>query len=352
MSTLRDNDPQMKLIHGTRPDDVDETRIDSFVDFPRRLDEAMYDEAVEQYARAVKSRAVAVYRGGRVRFPGLSDIDLLVVVDDQPVWDNEEFYSPFVRLPRRYHELFHHRPHFVPRSSIDALAYSTFAYTSKTSRGGVDDTGFRRLLVAGDDVVPKAWPAQSDSWYLCSLFETAITARLRFDHFRASRRWSVRRLASMAATFRFPLRQLDELKGTSYEGTYSAIVDRARAELLEASGDVHAAADVLFTLYAATLSGFERSIGELANARQGESPVHAAREILATRRVLASIEPSYMAARRAAIHMYFDRLRQTKLSGLTIFVREPYRTEVKLYRQPPWVGRTATALRTAIDALG
>jgi hypothetical protein len=256
-------------------------------------------------------------------------------------------------LPKRYHELFHHRPHFVPRSCIDALAYSTFAYTTKTAaHGAVDDAGFRRQLVVGDDVVPTAWAQPNYSWYLCNLFETAITARLRFDHFQGSQRRSVRRLASMAATFRFPLRQLDELNGTSYEGAYSSIVDRARAELLETSGDVEAAAGVLFTLYAATLAGFERAIGELANARQGEPAAHAAREILAARRVLASIEPSYMASRRAAIHTYFDRLRHTKISGLTIFVREPYRTEVQLYRQPLWVGRTATALRTAIDALG
>ncbi|HET9342673.1 MAG TPA: hypothetical protein VFO25_07145 [Candidatus Eremiobacteraceae bacterium] len=343
----------MKVTLGTRDRDLEAARGERFVDFPRRLDMAMYDEAVEQYGRAVKSRAVAVYRGGRVRFPGLSDIDLLVVVDDQPVWDNEEYFSPFVRLPRRYHELFHHRPHFVPRSCIDALAYSTFAYTSKAAaHGGVDDAGFRRQLVVGDDVVPKTWPMPNYSWYLCSLFETAITARLRFDHFRASRQRSVRRLASMAATFRFPLRQLDELSGTSYEGSYSAIIDRARAELLETGGDVQAAADVLLTLYEATLSGFERSIGELANARQGEPAVHAAREILAARRVLPAIEPSYLASRRDAIHTYFDRLRRTKISGLTIFVREPYRAEVQLYRQPLWVGRTATALRTAIDALG
>jgi len=323
-----------------------------FTDFPHRLDASMYDEAVERYGRAVSSRAVAVYQGGRVRFPGLSDIDLLVIVDDRPVWDNEEFFSPFVRLPRRFHELFHHRPHFVPRSCIDALSYSTFAYTSRTGADGlVVDTGFRRRLIAGDDVIAKAWPSPNDSWYFCSLFETAIAARLRFDHYRASAHLSVRRLASMAATFRFPLRQLDELNGTAYEHAYSAIVDRARTELLDARGDVSAAAGVLFTLYAATLSAFERSIGELAQARPDEPAVHAAREILAGRRTIAAIDPAYFAARRAAIRSYFEGLRRTKISGLTIFVREPYRTEVRLYRQPLWVGRTATALRTAIDAL-
>ncbi|HYK52705.1 MAG TPA: hypothetical protein VEV38_04175 [Candidatus Eremiobacteraceae bacterium] len=342
----------MKVLLGPRQDRIESTHGDRFVDFPRRLDVSMYDEAVERYARAVKSRAVAVYHGGRVRFPGLSDIDLLVVVDDRPVWDNEEYFSPFVRLPRRYHELFHHRPHFVPRSCIGTLAFSTFAYRSRVKTSfGADDAGFRRRLVVGEEVVPKHWPLPNDSWYLCSLFETAITARLRFDHFRSSMRLSVRRLASMAATFRFPLRQLDELNGTSYERSYSAIVDRARAELIDADGDWHAAAGVLYTLYAATLSGFERSIADLAHARADEPAAHAAREILAGRRTIDAIEPSYFAARHSAIKTYFELLRRTKISGLTIFVREPYRTEVRLYRQPLWVGRTATALRTAIDRL-
>ena len=342
----------MKVLLGPHQDRIKQAHGDRFVDFPQRLDPSMYDEAVERYARAVKSRAIAAYHGGRVRFPGLSDIDLLVVVDDRPVWDNEEYYSPFVRLPRRYHELFHHRPHFVSQSCIDTLAFSTFAYRSRIeSVNGIDDAGFRRRLVVGEDVVPKSWPLPNDSWYLCSLFETAITARLRFDHFRTSLRLSVRRLASMAATFRFPLRQLDELNGTSYERTYSAIVDHARAELIDGDGDQRAAAGVLYTLYAATLSGFERSIAELAHARSGEPPAHAAREILAGRRSIDAIEPSYFAARHTAIKRYFEALRHAKLSGLTIFVREPYRTEVRLYRQPLWLGRTATALRTAIDKL-
>lgn len=342
----------MKVLLGPHQDRIKPTHGDRFVDFPQRLDASMYDEAVEGYARAVKSRAIAVYHGGRVRFPGLSDIDLLVVVDDRPVWDNEEYYSPFVRLPRRYHELFHHRPHFVPRSCIDALAFSTFAYRSRTKpRNGIDDAGFRRRLVVGEDVVPKSLPLPNDSWYVCSLFETAISARLRFDHFCRSLRLSVRRLASMAATFRFPLLQLDELNGTSYERAYSAIIDRARAELIDDDGDRRAAAGVIYTLYAATLSGFEQSIAELAHARAGARPAHAAREILAGRRTIDAIEPSYFAARHAAIRTYFEALRRAKISGLTIFVREPYRAEVRLYRRPLWLGRTATALRTAIDRL-
>lgn len=313
----------------------------------------MYDEAVERYARAARSRALAIYRGGRVRFPGLSDIDLLVVVDDKAAWDNDEFFSPFVRLPRRFHELFHHRPHFVTRSSIDALGYSTFAYVSRRDvERGESEAGFRRRLVAGDDVLPHTWPALPDSWYACSLFETAIAARLRFEHFRSSFRLSVRRLASMAATMRFPLRQLDEFLGTDYERPYTAIVDRSRAELLEPGGEHASAAAVLFTLYAATLAGFERSIGDLAEATGGEHPLDAARECLAGRRSVRAIDPAYLDARRAAMMSYFERLCKTKISGLTIFVREPYRSEATLFRQPVWIGRTATALRTVSDALG
>lgn len=325
-----------------------------FVDFPARVDESAYEEAVRRYSRAVGSRALAVYHGGRARFPGLSDIDLLVVVDDKPAWDNDEFFSPFVRLPRSFHCLFHHRPHFVTRSSIDALAFSTFAYKPRRSRvsvAGTDDGGFRRRLVAGSDVVPKTWPALPDSWYACSLMETAITARQRFEHFRAGKGLSVRRLASMAATFRFPLLQLDELHGTGYEPAYSAIVDRSRAELLEPAGERASAASVLYTLYAAALAGFERTVGELAEAPAGENALDAARDVLAGRRRVASVDPAYLLARRAALAAYFERLRATKITGMSIFVREPYRSEVPLYHQPAWVGKAAAALRTVNDAL-
>lgn len=328
-----------------------------FTDFPERLDASLYDEAVERFARAVRSRALAVYRDGRVRFPGLSDIDLLVVVDDRPVWDNDAFFSPFVRLPRRYHALFHHRPHFVTRSTIDAIGYSTFAYVSRRDRDGrgraAADGGasFCRQLIAGDDVVPSSWPELSDSWYACTLFETAIAARQRFEHFRQAPLASVGRLASMAASLRFPLRQLDELRGTDYERAYTAIVDRSRAELLDPGGERESAAAVLYTLYAATLAGFERSIGELAGAERGQDPLEAARDILAGRRRVEAVDAAFLRSRHAAITGYFKALSAARISGLTIFVREPYRREVALFRQQPWVGRAATALRAVGDAI-
>ena len=323
-----------------------------FVGYPQRLDPASYDEAVERYARAVAPRAVAVYRGGAVRFPGLSDIDLLVVVDERPAWDNEQFFSPRVRLPARFHQLFHHRPHFVPASCLDALAHTTFAYRPRGEsprRGGAAFT-FDRRFIAGRDVLPKTWPALGDAWYVCSLLESFVTAKARFDRFRSGEACNVVRLASMASTFRYPLRQLDEHAGTSFAPAYCAIVDRARAELLEPHGEREAAAKVMYALHAATLSGFEQAIARIVDASPIEDVAAAARDALGGRRSAHGLDDSYLAARRAAMLRYFDALRRLRLSGLAVFVRGPYRSELRIHHQPRWEGRAATAFLALSDA--
>ena len=323
-----------------------------FVGYPQRLDLASYDEAVERYARAVAPRAVAVYRGGAVRFPGLSDIDLLVVVDERPAWDNEQYFSPHVRLPNRFHALFHHRPHFVPISCLDTLEHTTFAYRPRRESRRRDGAAFTfdRRLIAGRDVLPKTWPALGDAWYVCSLLESFVTAKARFDRLRSAQTCDVVRLASMASTFRYPLRQLDERDGTSFAPAYCAIVDRARAELLEPRGEREAAAKVMYALHAATLSGFERAIARIVDASPDEDVAAAARDVLAGRRDALGLDGSYLAARRAAMLRYFEALCGLRLSGLAVFVRGPYRSEVSVHRQPRWEGRAASAFLALSDA--
>ncbi len=75
------------------------------VDLPKPCTSALYDDAAARYASAVKGRAVAVYRTGHVRYPGLCGLDLIVVVDRIGV-DNRFFFSALQRLPERYHRLF------------------------------------------------------------------------------------------------------------------------------------------------------------------------------------------------------------------------------------------------------
>ena len=316
-----------------------------FVDFPEPIDPTLYEEAADRYVRAVSSRAVSIYRGGSVRFPGLSDIDMLVVVD-RPAWDNDQFFSPFVRLPQRYHALFQHRPHFVPASHVDALKYSTFAYRPR-HRVAPDNR-----LVHGADVLPFWWPALDTSWYWCCLFEAATSFRTTIDKLEAKPNLSVRRFAGLAVTLRYPLQQLDELTRASFAPAFSQAIDRARAELLSPAGDRYAAAAAVHTRLLDALGDFERRLLQAAGLSPTIRAIDAARDVLAGRHPIRGLDAAYVIERRAMIFDYLEALRHMRLSGMSVFVTAPYRGDVTLYRQSAPARVIATMLhRMGVSSL-
>jgi len=107
------------------------------IDLPDPSTRGLYEEAISRYAAIVKSRAVGVHRLGDVRYPGLCDIDLLVVVEHEGL-DNRYFFSALRRLPQRFHRLFLHEPFVLPAWSLRVLRYTTHR---------------ARKLIAGRDVL-------------------------------------------------------------------------------------------------------------------------------------------------------------------------------------------------------
>ena len=98
------------------------------VDLPEHATRGLYDEAISRYAAMVKGRAVGVHRVGNVRYPGLSDIDLLVVTEHEGV-DNRYFFSALQRLPQRFHRLFLHEPFILPAWSLRVMRSTTVPVT-------------------------------------------------------------------------------------------------------------------------------------------------------------------------------------------------------------------------------
>src|ERR1700730_1580989 len=87
-----------------------------FKKMPHAATTEMYDEAVALYAQKIATRITALYRVGAMTFPGLSDIDLLVVVPHSRN-DNNQFFNVFYRLPSRFHQLFRHHPSILPANA-------------------------------------------------------------------------------------------------------------------------------------------------------------------------------------------------------------------------------------------
>lgn len=95
------------------------------IDLPKPASRALYDEAIARYAAMVKGRAVGVHALGKIRFPGLSGLELLVVTDRVGV-DNRFFFSALDRLPVRYHALFVREPFILPAWSLRVMRHTPY----------------------------------------------------------------------------------------------------------------------------------------------------------------------------------------------------------------------------------
>jgi len=93
------------------------------IDLPRACDRHLYDHTVEKVVRELSAEGFvdSIYQVGGVRHPGISDIDLLVVVDDDAASPDDPLES--LRADERY--LFPHSCFLVPTSLAPELG--TFA---------------------------------------------------------------------------------------------------------------------------------------------------------------------------------------------------------------------------------
>jgi len=320
-----------------------------FCNYPEPLDRGVYDDAVAQYASLVQERAGAVYQVGNVSYPGLSDIDLVVVVN-QPAWDNNQYLSPFVRLAAAYRPLFHHEPRFVPATCIDALEYSSCVHASVTARG-IEQPGMfgsRRRLIAGTDILGAcAVDVTSISWQHCRVLETAYLFHRVLAGIMSGRRIDIVKLMSRATALRYPMRHLHDLLGISRDVEYERRVDECRHALLEpgrtAADKDRTAASVLHMLEIASQL-YEFNVRTLFDMTKTEDLMTAAAGLLRGVRKTPGISPQYLVQRHAAMRRYHDAQRQFCLTGGSIFATKPYNGSVKPYTQP-FTNRIASSAR-------
>jgi hypothetical protein len=90
-------------------------------DLPLPVDPSLYQEAIVAYLERSYKYIDALYAFGQVRYPGLSDLDLLVVPKDS-------YLAPLGlhlrgRLPRRFDPIIEHDVFVVPTSQLAACRY-------------------------------------------------------------------------------------------------------------------------------------------------------------------------------------------------------------------------------------
>jgi hypothetical protein len=90
------------------------------IDLPASCEEELYERALSEVLRTLSAEAYvdAIYQVGSVRHPGISDIDLLVVVEDTAASER----NPLDELSREERDLFTHSCFVVPLSLASDLA--------------------------------------------------------------------------------------------------------------------------------------------------------------------------------------------------------------------------------------
>lgn len=327
----------------------------AFTNFPIRLDRSVYDRAVRQYGAAVRSRASAIYHVGNVRFPGLWDIDLIVIVN-RAAWDNNQFFSPYVRLSKRHAALFHHEPRFLPETCIDAIAYSSCVHASTGPAMDQIPTvfGSRRTLVQGSDVLgARAVDVTCESWQRCRLLETSFLFTRVFRELESEHAVDVVKLVSRATGLRYPMRHLHDLLHMSRDRSYEKHVDDARERLLDSSATLGEKQRIALDVHDLLRSGtqrFEANVRSLFAIGRHESLAPAVMAMLAGSRPAPGVDPDYLEARKAATARYHEEQRAYRLSAGSIFATKMLNGARRPYVQP-LAHRIASSARWRLSAV-
>jgi hypothetical protein len=237
---------------------------------PCPVDPSLYQEAAEAYLELSHKYIEALYVFGTTTYPGLSDLDLLVVPKDV-------YLAPLHvhlrdRLPPRFDPIIEHEVFVVPEGQIAACRYM---------RPGPE--GFR--LVYGRDVLGGVTVDGSAVTTLCETLEYVHNKLVFLANLRRTGVLNARSCVRVFNSHRYNTQRLAQL-GLTEENGYGTTIDALRTQLATAP-----AADVIVQMYRsfekavsssasvlqALLDVDPRSVGQVAAVSQGRVTVPCAR---------------------------------------------------------------------------
>jgi len=296
-----------------------------FIDLPQKKSRDAYDEAIAIYRRYVGTRVVALFRVGNISFPGLSDLDLLIILSESCV-DNNQFFA-YERLPRRYHGLFLHQPFFVPSDMTAIIDYTTHS---------------RRELVAGTDVLVDREPTQTLEARECRFLESFCHYRRYVDRVKERGFVSARMLIAVASAFRYSLADGPWPSSLQAE-RYAERVDEIRGAYFAQGSDPESRLIEVWQLLCKTVDELEIRLNRELPLQPTETAAMFAQAFVAGQRELPGLRRQLVLERRAAIDAYHQRLKQLRLSYGHIFYVAAYAGTLDGYRQ-------STGLRRLLQA--
>lgn len=288
----------------------------AFSALPPHASRQSYQDAIDCYARKVAPRARAVYLVGNVGFPGLSDIDVLIVMD-QSRPDNNQFFSPFRRLPSRYSRLFLHGPFVAPSDMLDVIYHTSHS---------------KRRLLAGADIIGARQPQNTIEEAACRLSESYLNF-LRFTRNVLHRKAvSSRLLIAVASSLRYALSDLDMLQHSSHAADYETYIDGVRGAIVDGEGSPQLAPEV-WERFCSEVAGLKHPLCRLLRVAGEADGQEAVKAFLNGDSVPPMFDACALAARRSIVRAYHIRLNELQLSYGFLFATAAYADSLNIYRQ-------------------
>lgn len=278
------------------------------VDLPQPAARELYDEAIARYVNMVRRRAVAVYRVGNVRYPGLSDIDLLVVTD-RKAFDGRYYFSALQRLPRRFLRLFLHEPFILPASSAEVMRHTTH---------------YAPALLSGRDVVEAFPPCDTVAERWCRMLESYCSYSIFAERVRTNEMLRGRFTIAVTSAFRYLLADAAKLFPDVDADEYAAEIDSIRAAFFE-SEYPQLLIQRAWERFAASLECFDSMLRERLGTHARMQTIERARSLLRGDVASDLFDCEYARQRAHTIHRYYDELRALEIpyGGLFFVAAHP-----------------------------
>lgn len=262
------------------------------VDIPQPCNRELYDDAITRYAAMVKSRAIGVHQVGNVSYPGLSDIDLIVVTDHTAL-DNRFFFSALHRLPQRYHRLFLHEPFVLPAWSLRVMRHTTH-YAPK--------------LIAGRDVLQAFLPENESNERWCRMLESYCAYAAFALKVRRLRQLKGRETVAVASALRYLIADAAHLIPQSADPAYSAQIDDLRQSFFDEGDDPVERIRMAWQMFARAFERFDSSLCAHFRVRDTDEAVTKARALLSGEEACDDFEREYAFQRARDIGGYQHEL--------------------------------------------
>jgi hypothetical protein len=285
-------------------------------DYPKKLERALYDQAARAYAGKVSKRARAVYVVGNITYPGLSDLDLLVITGIRRR-DNAQYFSPVHRMHERFEPVFLHGPLVVPAVAMDALRFTTHG---------------RRRLLAGEDVLRGCEFVETPAEQWCKVLEGYCTYAAFVRVAESGQPLRARRLIAKASSLRFTLRQVDALCGSDMALDYGTAIDDVRAAYFDT--EPGAAVLSVWQLFRNAYDRMTAVLRTLLPLRADENIDDFARRLFSGSASFDRTPEAYLVDRCFAVDQYQTALKRLDIPFGQMFFAEAHQDRWALYRQP------------------